>query len=145
MPNAMAVDAVSMFDSGGNLDIDSTRTVTGTTPFRVDIVITNASQAFQQYRYNLQWDPAVLAYDSQQNLLNPFRWQCGTPVITASSVTVTCTADGALKDTGAAHTVTLHCVGNGTSTLHLGSASGTFDSSGNRIPTSLTDASITCQ
>jgi hypothetical protein len=141
----MAVDAVSMFDSSGNLDINSTRTVTGTTPFRVDIVITNASQAFQQYRYKLEWNPAVLAYDSQQNLLPSMQWQCGTPVITTSSVTVTCTADGALKVTGAVHTVRLHCVGSGTSALHLGSGSGTFSSSGNPIPTSLTDASITCQ
>lgn len=125
--------------------IESTRTVTGTSPFRVDIVITNASQAFQQYRYKLEWDPAVLAYNSQQNLLNPLRWYCTTPVTTASSVSVTCTTDAPLKVTGAVHTVTLHCVGNGTSPLHLGSGSGTFDSSGNLIPTSLTDASVTCQ
>jgi len=139
----MVVDAISMWEF--STIIESTRTVTGTAPFQVDIVITNASQAFQQYRYKLEWNPAVLAYDSQENLLNPIQWECGTPVTTASSVTVTCTAAGALKVTGAAHTVTLHCVGTGTSTLHLGSGSGTFNSSGNPIPTSLTDASITCQ
>jgi hypothetical protein len=142
-PNGMAVDAISFQEYSP--EIDATRTVTSTSPFRVDIVITKAGQAFQQYRYKLEWDPAVLAFDSQQNLLNSIQWECTTPVITASSVQVTCTAFGALKVTGPAHTVTFHCVGNGTSPLHLRSGSGTYNSSGNPIPTSLTDASATCQ
>jgi hypothetical protein len=139
----MAVDAVSAWDYNG--DIDSTRTVTSTDPFQADIVITKADQAFQQYRYKLEWDPAVLAYDTQYNRLSPLQWNCTTPVVTASSVTVTCTAAGALKVTGPVNTVKLHCVGNGTSPLRFGSGSGTFDSSGNPIPTSLTGASVTCQ
>jgi hypothetical protein len=142
-PNAIAVDAVSSLDFSP--EINATRTVTGASPFRLDIVITKAGQALQQYRYRLEWDPAVLAYNSQQNLLNPYQWDCTTPVITASSVTLTCTAAAPLKVTGAVHALTFHCVGSGTSALHLGSGTGTYNSSGAPILTTLTDASVTCE
>lgn len=143
IPNAMAVDAISSQEFSP--EIDATRTVTNTNPFKADIVITKAGQAFQQYRYKLEWDPAVLAYDSQQNLLNPIQWSCSTPVVTSSSVKVTCTASAPLKITGSVNTVTLHCVGSGTSPLRLASESVTFDSRGSIIPTSLTSATVTCE
>ena len=119
--------------------------MTGTSQFRLDVTITKAGQAYQQYRYRLEWDPAVLAYNFQQNLLNPYQWDCTTPVTTPSSVTLTCTAAGPLKVTGPAHALTFHCVGSGTSALHLGSGTATFNSSGALIPTTLTDASVTCE
>jgi hypothetical protein len=133
-----------MLDSG-NTDIDSTRTVTDTNPFWTDVVITKAGEGYMQYRFKLEWDPAVLAYDDHEQFFNPFTWVCTTPNVTSSSVTVTCTASAGLKWTGPANAVQFHCVGNGTSTLHLGSGTGMFDSSGLPIATSLTDASVTCE
>ena len=145
-PNAMAADAIE----GGS--IDPTRTVTDTSQFNVGVNITTAGQAYQAYQYMLQWDPAVLAYDSQTNLKPDDLLSCSAPVVTGSSVFGGCASSGTTTFTGAVNRVTLHCVGTGTSPLHLVTlnedpnfGTSTIDDSAAFITTDLTHASLTCQ
>ncbi|MGB6895266.1 MAG: hypothetical protein WBF37_04910, partial [Dehalococcoidia bacterium] len=143
-PNAMAVDAVS----GGG--VDSSTTLTSTDPFDVDIVVTNAPNAYQAEQYYVEWDPAVLAYDSEAPTNLDGLTMCQPPVVIANEVRSGCVAAAPTTDTGAVHTVTLHCVAAGTSPLHLVSMveDPTFGTTtalpGETIETTLTDASVTC-
>ena len=147
-PNAMAVDAVS----GGG--IDTSRAVSGTrTPFGVDIVITGAGTGYQGYQYYLEWDPDVLAYDTETTLSPGGLTICGVPAATDSTVFAGCVRQsGTTTFTGPVSTVSLHCVGDGTSPLHLKTmvqepalGSTTIGPYGVLINTSLADASVICQ
>ncbi|MGB6837565.1 MAG: hypothetical protein WBF66_07675, partial [Dehalococcoidia bacterium] len=139
----MAVDAIP----GGA--IDSSRTVTGTGTFDIDIVVTAAPNAYLAEQYKLGWDPALLAYDSE----TPTElggMLCGPPTAVANTVHNGCAATAPTTATGVVHTVTLHCVGDGTSSLHLASLTedptfGTALASGPDAPidTTLTDAQVT--
>jgi hypothetical protein len=147
-PNAMAVDAVS----GGG--VDPSRTVTGTAPFNVDIVITVAGQAYAGYQYSLKWNPAVLAFDSQTDLMPTGSGLnlCASPTIYEDRVQGGCVrTSGTTTFTGPVNTVTLHCVANGPSPLHLVTmvedpdfGTTTLGIGGVTIATALTDASVTC-
>jgi len=143
--NVMAVDAVS----GGG--VDASTTVTGTDPFDVDIMVTDAPIAYKVEQYKLQWDPALLAYDSETPTLLDGLTICGSPTVGANTVYNSCAALAPTTATGAVHTVTLHCVGTGTSPLHLVTVvedptfgTSTTGEAGVKINTALTDASITC-
>ena len=159
-PNAMAVDATS----GGGVNTD--RTVNGTAPFTVDIVITAAGEAYAGYQYSLAlgWDfdnlevlPGVLAYDSvsQQPAKTAGMTLCtSNPPLTPNDVLYDgCGSTGATSNyIGVIETVTMHCLQNGTATLHLltydddpGFGSWTLRLNGTRIGTDLADADITCQ
>ncbi len=142
---AMAVDAIS----GGA--IDSARTVTGSGPFDIDIVVTSTSEPYKAEQYKLQWDAAVLAYDAERPANLDGLSLCGQPTAGADTVWNGCAATEPTTATGVVHTVTLHCVQDGTSPLHLvsiaeDSAFGTALATGPGTPlaTSLTDAQITC-
>lgn len=147
LPNALAVDAVS----GGG--IESTRTVTGIDPFQVDINVTAASQPYQGYQYVLQWDPAILAYDSQANLTPAELTLCATVTVHDNTLAAGCVrTSGPTQFVGPVNTVSLHCVADGTGALHLRSlAEGyplvtkTAGPSGAEIDNFLTDAYVTCQ
>jgi hypothetical protein len=147
-PNAMAVDAVS----GGA--VDTARNVSGSRdPFGVDIVITGAGTAYQGYQYYLEWDPAVLAYDSQTNLSPSGLTLCAAPTTTLATVYAGCARQsGTITFTGPVNTVNMHCVGEGTSSLHLRTlaehaslGTSTIGRFGVFIDTALADASVTCQ
>lgn len=147
-PNAVALDAIS----GGA--VDPSRTVSGTASFDFDIVITEATEAYQGYQYVLQWDPAVLAFDSEVALMPPaagFAFctpaNVGTDIVKAGCARFS----GTTNFTGAVNTLTFHCVDNASTNLHLvtSSESPSFTTTqgpgGVILATSLTDASITCQ
>ena len=145
--NAIVVDATS----GGG--IGSTRTVIGTAPFDIDIHITDASQPYQGYQYMLQWDPAVLAYDGQENLYPAGLSLCARAMLEDGTVRTGCTrANGTTQFVGPVNTVTLHCVADGTTRLHLRTHAEepyfyavTLGYAGVEMDTILTDASITCR
>lgn len=150
--DAMAVDAVS----GG--PIDGTGTVIGGAPFIVDIVITQALSAYQGYQYMLEWDPAVLAFDSQTHLKPADLTDCSTPILTDRTVFAGCmrssgtTSTDTTPFTGPVNTVTLHCVAAGTSPLHLRTraeepdlGTGFLGAGGEIIDCCLRDASVTCE
>jgi len=147
VPNAFAVDAIS----GGG--VDATRMVTGVTPFDIDINITSASQPYQGYQYMLQWDPAVLAYDGQTDLTPASLSLCATPNTTTTNVSSACArVSGETQFAGPVNTVSLHCVADGTSRLHLATRAEdraffteTLPRGGGDMDTVLTDASITCR
>lgn len=144
---AMAVDAVS----GGA--VDATRLVAGTSPFDVDIVMLSVDPGYQGYQYKLEWDPSILAFDSQKHLMPAELSLCADAVVAASNVYTTCVRAGAATTfTGPLNTVTLHCIGEGTSPLHLKTttedrAFGTaaVGDTAYYMDTALTDASVTCQ
>ena len=141
----MAVDAVS----GGTIDAASHGSAAA--PVVVDIVVSSASVAYRAYQYKLEWDPAVLAYDSQVDLKPDQLLFCQPPVIVAGEVAGGCANQVATEIVGPVNTVTLRCVGSGTAALHLVTASedpvfgsGLFSGPGQRVPTTLIDASVTC-
>jgi len=144
--NAIAVDAVS----GGS--VDASRTVTGTDPFDVDVVITTVGEAYQAYQQYTQWNPAVLALDNAVFLSPDGLVLCGQRVTTESTVQGGCAGMGTTTYTGPVETFTFHCVADGTTTLHLVTLVENFQfgtttvrSPGSIIDTTLIDASMTCQ
>ena len=143
---AMAVDAIS----GG--PVDATRTVTGTATFDVDIVIMNVDPEYQGYQYWLIWDPEVLALDGQADLEPDSLDMCAAPATTENRVAAGCLRTaGPTTFAGPVNTATFHCVGDGTSQLHLltseeeASFTTTLLWDGRVIDTALTDASVTCE
>jgi hypothetical protein len=157
--NAMAIDAIP----GGG--IDASVGVTGTAPFDVDIVVTEASTPYQGYQDKLAFDSSVVNADAVTQLKPADMTTCGVPAVninnsdnslpgyTGAAYDVGCAklSPGGVTYTGPVTTVTLHCVGNGTSALHLVTlvedpdyGTSTVDASGSVIDTGLTDASVTC-
>jgi hypothetical protein len=140
----MAVDAVP----GGG--VDSGRTVTGTAPFDVNIVMTAASAPYQGYQYKLDWDPAVLALDSQTDLEPEGLDLCAnTPERPAFGGCAR--ASGTVTFTGALSKLSFHCLSTGTSPLHLMTKaqdpqfpSSALGLGGAEIETTLVDAQISC-
>jgi hypothetical protein len=141
----MAVDAVS----GGTIDAASHESAAA--PVVVDIVVSSSSIPYRAYQYKLEWDPAVLAYDSQVDLKPDELLFCQPPVVVAGGLGGGCANQVATEFVGPVSTVTLRCVGSGTAALHLVGASddpafgsGMFSGPGQRVPTTLIDASVTC-
>jgi hypothetical protein len=126
--------------------------VVGTTPFTVDVLVRQANTGYQGYQYFLQWNPAILAYDSQTDLMPASLTSCAGATVYADSVYATCSRSSGLTTfTGPVNTVTLHCLADGGSALHLitlvenaAFGTGTVDDSAAFINTGLTDASVTC-
>ncbi len=142
---AMGVDVVA----GGG--IEASRTVTGPTPFEVDVVVLNAGPGYQGYQFNAQWDPAVLAYDSQVHLMPEELNLCATPTVMENTMFTGCArVQGNTSFQGPLNRLTFHCVGQGTSTIHLLTPSETVSGStllayqGFTIATEVKDASVTC-
>jgi hypothetical protein len=142
----MAVDAIP----GG--PVDASAAVTVGTPFDVDIVITDASTPYQGYGYKLQWDPAVVAFDGVTQLKPADLTLCAAPVPSQSTVYAAC---GRTSDTttftGPVDRVTMHCVSNGISALHLVTraenpafGSSALGEGGVHIEAALADATIDC-
>ena len=152
-PNAMAVDATS----GGS--VDNTRTVTGTATFDVDVVVTTAGTAYNGYQDALSFDTSVVQADTVTQVPPAGFSTCGAKAIDNTTNPGTAYDYGCLKFsapgwtfTGTVTTVTLHCVGNGTSALHLITlaedpdfGTTTLDAGGGIINTGLTNAEVTCQ
>jgi hypothetical protein len=143
----MGVDAVS----GGALD--GHRTVTGTGTFNVDVLVRKADTDYPGYQFTLQWDPAVLAFNSLTQLKPAGLILCSSDS-TASTLFSGCAVYPGTANffTGPTDTITMHCVANGVSALHLqtlvenpGFGSTTMAVGGGNINTGLTDASVTCQ
>jgi hypothetical protein len=139
-------------DADPNGDVDAHRTVTGSDPFNVDVLVRKAVTAYQGYQFTLQWDPAVLAFNSLTQKKPADMIMCSSDS-TASTVFSGCAAIATSSTfTGPTDTITMHCVGNGVSALHLwtlaespGFGSVTMAMGGGNINTGLTDASVTCQ
>jgi len=156
--DGMAVDAVP----GGG--VDASVWVPEGASFQVDVVLTDASIAYQGYQDELSFDSSVVNADTVTQLSPAGTdFVCGAtatnnsdnsiPGYTGRAYDYGCgkLSAGGNTFTGPVTTVTLHCVGNGTSALHLvtlveDSASGTttVDAFGGNISTGLTDASVTC-
>jgi hypothetical protein len=145
--NVIVVDAVS----GGS--VDAARVVTGIAPFDIDIGVTSVGQAYHGYQYLLRWDPQILAYDGQTNLSPAGFTICAEPMAGRKTVAGACArAPGGTEFVGPLNTVTLHCVADGASALHLVTSSEdssfgtqTLGSGGAGLGDILVDASITCQ
>jgi len=144
-PNEMAVDAIP----GNGIDDHRAKRLGET--FDVDIVVTDAPNTYKAEQYQLQWDPALLAFDSETPTLLDGLTLCGLPSVGANTVYSGCGATAPTTATGPVHTVTFHCAAEGTSPLHLVSLDedptfGTTTSAGPSlvIPTTLIDASVTC-
>jgi hypothetical protein len=145
----MAVDAVS------GEAVDAARIVTGVSPFDVDIVVTKAVSGYQGYQYLFQWDPALLAYEGEKDLMPAGLDLCGAPTLLSDSTLYSGCAklsEGATNYTGPVSTLTFHCLADGTSPLHLMTfaedkdfGSTVLAYTGATIETTLTDASVTCQ
>jgi len=99
VPNAMAVDAVS----GGA--VNASTTVTGTAPFDVDIVVTDAPNPYVAEQYKLQWNAALLAYDADAPTLLDGLTLCGSATVGANTVYNGC---GALAPAGGNKTQPRH-------------------------------------
>jgi Bacterial TSP3 repeat len=164
-PNAMAVDAVP----GGS--IDSTRTVTGGDTFAVDILITLAGQAWAGWQGYLAWDDTLLAYVPDASDPNadppgvaytglggtvldalPSEGDFDLDTVNDSVQFASARVSGTSTSTGAVAGVSLHCIANGTSPLHLVTVdedpafgTSTLQSGGGKILTGTTDASVTCE
>jgi len=144
--DAMAVDAIP----GGG--VDPQRVVTGTDRFDVDISVTDASTPYQGYTFALRWDPAVLAYDGYTDLMPADLTICGPTQAAADWAGAGCVrATGEITFTGPVTRVSLHCVANGTSPLHLVTleenpafGTSTLAQVGFFVDTVLVDAQITC-
>jgi hypothetical protein len=142
----MGVDAIV----GGA--VDASRTVTDANPFEVDVVVVNAGPGYQGYQFKVQWDAAVLAYDSQANLMPEELNLCATPTVIENTMFVGCArVQGNTSFQGPLNRLTFHCVAPGTSTLHLltpseisALASTLLGYTGVTIPTQVVDASVTC-
>jgi hypothetical protein len=143
----MVVDALS----GGTVDVS--RTVTGTSPFDVDVVVDKALSGYQGYQYKVQWDPAVLAYEAQEDLMPAELELCAEPTVRDNTVYGGCARVTETTDyTGPIHRLTFRCVANGASPLHLITlvedrhfGSTLLGFAGVTIETALVDASVTCQ
>ncbi len=148
-PNEMAVDSVS----GGG--VDASTTVTDTERFDVDILVTDAPNAYKAEQYTLRWDPGLLVFDSETPTQLGGLEYCSFATLRVGGDTVYsgCAALAPTTATGVVHKVTLRCLGeDGTSSLHLVSPAeepsfGTTTASGpgEYIPTHLIDASVTCE
>ena len=144
--NDMAVDSLP----GGPVDV--TRTASKGTPFEVDVVITAAPNAYKAFQYTLEWDPAVLAY---RDLTYPKAGGldvCPPPIAAASNVYGGCAGFESTDFVGTVSSITLECIDAGTSVLHLQPLSenpnfgtGTTFAPGRPFPTTLTDASVSCE
>lgn len=142
----LAVDAVP----GGG--VDSVRAVPDTAPFDVDIVIVEASTPYAGYQYKLQWDAGVLAYDGEMSLESAGLTLCAVPSVSGNTVLGGCANDqGTLTFTGPVNRVTFHCLGTGTSPIHLVTlaedasfGSVALTTGGVQVDTTLADAQITC-
>ena len=143
---AMGLDAVA----GGQIDVG--RIVAGSAPFEVDVVVLDAGPGYQGYQFKVQWDPAVLAYDSQVELMPEDMDLCATPTLAENTMYTGCARvrDNTMFE-GPVNTLSFHCVGQGTGTIHLltpfeitafGSTLMGFQ--GVTIPTEVRDASVTC-
>jgi hypothetical protein len=147
----MGVDPIS----GGSLDVS--RTVSGTSPFDIDILVRLAGAAYQGYQAALSFNTSVVNADTVTQLAPGGMTTCGATAIdntagTAYDFGCAKTSAGGITYTGPVTTVTLHCVGNGTSALHLITTvedsdygTTTLDAVGGFISTGLTDSQVTCQ
>ena len=138
--NAMAVDAVP----GGG--IDSSRVVSGRDPFEVSIVITDASIPYTGYQYWLEWDPAVLAFDSE---VPGEAWGVGacTKVELGRGSAAAGCVGATSQFVGPVSTARMHCVADGESPLVAAADMSTTFREGPEpvIDTTLAGASIACQ
>jgi hypothetical protein len=166
-PNCMGVDPIP----GGFPEVDAFRVVSGGTTFQVDVLIRTAGTAWAGWQAYLAWDPDVVAYVPDVNdpddlppgiaytglgsaVLNatPSEADFDADTVNDSVQFSTARASGTSTATGAVASVSLHCVANGTSSLHLvtlaeDAAFGTktLQSGGGGISTGLTDSSVTCE
>jgi len=143
--NAMAVDAVP----GGG--VDSSRTVTGSGTFDVDVLITGAPTSYAGYGSKLEFDPSILAADSHSYLAGAVFDLCAAGTIGAGSVKSGCALSGGTTTfTGATDRIAFRCIANGVSLLRLVppadaiSNTTTLGPGGTTVPTALADAQITC-
>jgi len=163
----MGVDPIP----GGFPEVDAFRVVSGGATFQVDVLIRTAGTAWAGWQAYLAWDPDVVAYVPDVNdpddlppgiaytglgsaVLNatPSEADFDADTVNDSVQFSTARASGTSTATGAVASVSLHCVANGTSSLHLvtlaeDAAFGTktLQSGGGGISTGLTDSSVTCE
>ena len=154
---AMAVDALP----GGG--VDSSRTVEGTDPFDVDIVITDASTPYQGYKAWLQWTDSVVHYVGPPGVT--YTGLGGMTLDSAATPKDVSPANGVddgvqfgsgmvsgtSQELGTVATARLVCAAAGVATLHLVTPpeSAPFGTKmlapgGVGIDTALSDAQITC-
>ncbi len=150
--NAMAVDAVS----GGG--VDGSVVVPAGGAFTVDLVITAAPTPYAGYGAKIEFNGGVINYDSF--VYAPLG---GTTLSAAATLVNDGCGPGCdrlqfgsarpsdtTSETGVAGTVTFHCVAEGSTMLHLlppgegVNHSTLLGLGGVIIPTSLTDAQVTC-
>jgi hypothetical protein len=150
--NAMAADANHTGTS--DTSIQTSRTISGGGNFDVGINVTAAGNDYTTYQFKLEWDPTVLAFVSGTHLNPDVFYACFGFTTTASTVSSSCGRSyGTSTFVGPMDKITMRCVGNGTSTLHLVTlgeepayGTTTIDELG-AITTGLTDADpgITCE
>ena len=150
--NQLAVDA--NHTGVGDTSIQATRTVSGSGNFDVGVNVTLAGQAYSTYQVFVSWDPTVLSLVTPAHLNNDSFFICFPFTSASGSTRSSCgRLSGTSTFVGPHVKLTMNCVNNGVSALHLvtlvesvGFGSTTIDPTGN-ISTGLVDASpgITCQ
>jgi hypothetical protein len=141
--------AIDALPGGG---VDSSGWAAEMSAFNVEIVITEASTPYQAYQAEIQWDAAVLAYDSATHLTPAELTLCDEPRVLGNTVAFGCIREpGPTTFTGPVDRVAFHCLANGTSVLHLVTPAEDPDfgttalgTGGVIIETTLADAQITC-
>lgn len=145
--NTMAVDA----RPGGPLD--TTRPVRVGATFDVDVHITDASVPYAAYQSKLEFDPNILALDGHSYRAGEVFDLCASLGIGPDHVYSGCfLISGTTTLTGATDRITLRCIAEGVSQLHLltpeddpRSFTTTIATGAIIIPTTLSDAWVTCR
>jgi hypothetical protein len=143
----MVVDAVAE----GTVDLS--RTVAETSPFDIDVVVSKAVSGYQGYQFLLEWDPAVLAYEGQEDLKPAELDLCAAANVRDNTVYGGCARVSENTNyTGPINRLTFRCVADGTSPLHLVTmeedenfGTSVLGFAGQVVETTLADASVTCQ
>lgn len=143
--NAMAIDVIP----GGG--VDYSMTVTGTVPFDVDVLITQAGTPYAGYDSILEFDPSILALVGHSYLATDIFNLCADATTGTGRVNSGCArSTGTTTFTGGTDRISFQCIGQGTSALHLVPPEGNvthtsmLGAGGTLVPTALSDAQITC-
>lgn len=152
-PTVEAANVIAVDADPATPAVDDRTTQPLGVPFDVSINVTTAGTAYDGYQFSLRWDTAVLSFVSGTHLSQQAGFSTCTPLfeqLDPSHVAFFCVG-AASNYVGQHDRLTFQCVGSGTTTLHLETASENPDIAtvtvvtGGGIPTGAVDAAVTCE